>query len=127
MHQPRGLGFVLRATFNADHAADTVNRRPRTVFLVYLNCATLYWFSKKHTSVESSSVGSEFVAMKKCCEYLRGIHYKLRMMGIPCEVPSYISGGNQSVLANMTIPDSNLKKKSQITAYHFFREGAARD
>ena len=48
-------------------------------------------------------------------------------MGIPCEHPSYIYGDNQSVLANTTIPDSALKKKSQSIAYHFVREGVARD
>ena len=48
------------------------------------------------------------------------------MMGIPCDGPSYIFGDNQSVLANTTIPDSTLKKKSQSIAYHFVREGAAR-
>ena len=65
--------------------------------------------------------------MKQCCEYLRGLRYKLRMMGIPIDGPAYIYGDNQSVLANTTIPDSTLKKKSQSIAYHFVREGAARD
>jgi hypothetical protein len=31
------------------------------------------------------------------------------------------------VLANTTIPDSTLRKKSQSIAYHFVREGSARD
>ena len=48
------------------------------------------------------------------------------MMGIPVEGPVYIEGDNQSVLANTTIPDSTLKKKSQSIAYHFVREGVAR-
>ena len=64
--------------------------------------------------------------MKLCCEYIRGLRYKLRMMGIPVEGPAYIYGDNQSVLANTSIPDSTLKKKSQSIAYHFVREGAAR-
>ena len=127
MPEPRGLGFVMSAKVDADHASDTVTRRSRTGFLVYLNCALVCWFSKKQTSVESSSFGSEFIAMKQCCEYLRGLRYKLRMMGIPCEGPAYILGDNQSVLANTTIPDSTLKKKSQSIAYHFVREGSARD
>jgi hypothetical protein len=127
MPTPRGQGFIMRAKVDADHAADTVTRRSRTGFLVYLNCAPIYWFSKKQSSVESSSFGSEFVAMKQCCEYLRGLRYKLRMMGIPVEGPVYIQGDNQSVLANTTIPDSTLKKKNQSIAYHFVREGAARD
>jgi hypothetical protein len=127
MPEPRGLGFVMRAEVDADHASDTITRRSRTGFLVYLNCACIYWTSKKQTSVESSSFGSEFCAMKHCCEYLRGLRYKLRMMGIPCEGPAYIFGDNQSVLANTSIPDSTLKKKSQSIAYHLIREGAARD
>jgi hypothetical protein len=65
--------------------------------------------------------------MKQCCDYLRGLRYKLWMMGIPCESPAYILGDNQSELANTTIPDSTLKKKNQSIAYHFIREGAARD
>ena len=88
MPQPRGLGFVLQSKIDADHAADTVTKRQRTCFLIYLNCATVYWLYKNHAKVESSIFGSESVAMKQCCEYLRGFRYKLRMMGIPCEGPA---------------------------------------
>ena len=63
--------------------------------------------------------------MKQCTEYVRGLRYKLRMMGIPCGEPTYVSGDNQSVLANTTVPESTLKKKSQSIAYHFVREGCA--
>ena len=42
------------------------------------------------------------------------------MMGIPVEGPMYIYGDNQSVLANTTIPDSTLKKKSQSVAITMF-------
>ena len=127
MPEPRGLGFIIRAKVDADHASDTVTRRSRTGFLIYINSAPLYWHSKKQNSLESSTFGSEFTAMKQCCEYIRGLKYKLRMMGIPCEGPAYIEGDNQSVLANTTIPDSALKKKCQSIAYHMIREGVARD
>ena len=127
MPTPRGLGFRIVAKVDADHAGDSITRRSRTGFIVYLNSAPVYWMSKKQLSVESSSFGSEFIAMKQCCEYLRGLRYKLRMLGIPCEGPSYISGDNKSVLCNASIPDSTLKKKSQSIAYHFVREGTARD
>ena len=125
--EPRGCGFTIRAKVDADHASDSVTRRSRTGFIVFLQSSPIYWHSRKQTSVESSSFGSEFVAMKQCCEYLRGLRYKLRMMGIECEGPAYIQGDNQSVLANTTIPESTLKKKSQSLCYHFVREGVARD
>ena len=124
--EPRGMGFTMSALVDADHASDTVTRRSRTGFLVYLNNSLIYWHSKKQLSCESSTFGAEFIAMKQLCEYLRGLRYKLRMMGIPCDGPAYIQGDNQSVLANTSIPDSVLKKKSQSLAYHFVREGCAR-
>ena len=127
MPVPRGQGFVRRAKVDADHAGDTVTRRSCTGFLIYLNCSLIYWSSKKQGSVESSSFGSEFIAMKQCCEYLRGLEYKLQMTGIPCDGPAYIYGDNQSVLANTTIPESTLKKKNQSIAYHFVREGVSQD
>jgi hypothetical protein len=49
------------------------------------------------------------------------------MMGIPVECHTYSYGDNQSVLANKTMPHSNLKKKSNAIAFHFVREGTARD
>ena len=49
------------------------------------------------------------------------------MMGIPVDLSSFVFGDNQSVLFNTSIPDSTLKKKSLSIAYHFVREGAARD
>lgn len=125
--EPRGLGFTVHAKVDANHASDTVTRRSRTGFLVWINCVLVYWNSKKQTSVESSTFGSEFIAMKQCCEYIRGLRYKLRMLWIPCEGPAYICGDNQSVLAKTSIPDSVLKKKSQSIAYHMVREGCARD
>jgi hypothetical protein len=70
MLEPQGQGFVISAKVDADHASDTVTERSRTGFFVYLNCAPVYWLSKKQTSCESSSFGSGFVAMKQCCEYL---------------------------------------------------------
>ena len=127
MPEPRGVGFVMRAMVDADHAADTTCRRSRTGFLVYLNSAPIYWMSKKQAGIETSSFGSEFTAMKQCTEYIRGLRYKLRMMGIPVDAPTYIFGDNQSVLNNTTLPDSILKKKSQSICYHFVREGVARN
>ena len=49
------------------------------------------------------------------------------MMGIPVNLPTYIFGDNQSVLSNTTKPHSQLKKKSSSVAYHFVREGTAKD
>ena len=49
------------------------------------------------------------------------------MMGIRCELPTYILGDNQAVLVNSSKPYSVLNKKSSSIAYHFVREGVAKD
>ena len=118
----RSRGFV-----DADFAGDSLTRRSRTGFLVMLNGAPIYWLSKKQTSMETSSFGSEFVAMRHCCEYLKGLIYKLRMMYIPVMNPCFVYGDNQSVLWNASITDSMLKKKTTSASYHFVREGVSSD
>ncbi len=109
-----GKEFISRAFVDADFAGDNITRRSRTGFLVMINNEPLYWFSKKQSSMETNSFGSEFVAMRQCCEYLRGLWYKLRMMGIPVNNQCFIFGANKSVLWNTTIPDSILKKEKQV-------------
>ena len=127
MPKPLGEAFTIRVFVDADHAGEQLTRRSRTGFIVFLNNAPIYWMSKKQTSCETSSFGSEFVAMKQACEYVRGLRYKLRMFGIPVNGPAYISGDNKSVLCNTTMPGSTLKKKSNAIAFHFVREGCAKD
>ena len=90
-----------------------------------MNLALIAWLSKKQPTVESSVFGAEFVAMKHGIETLRGIRYKLRMMGIPISGPSYVLGDNQSVIFNTSRPESTLKKKSNSICYHAVRESVA--
>ena len=126
MPQPKETSFTVRVKVDTDHVDDIVTRRSRITFLVYVNSALAYWVLKKKI-IENLSFGSELTAMKQYCEYIRGLVYKLQMMGISCAGLAYIEADNQSVISNTIIPDSTLKKKSQIIAYHMVREGVARD
>ena len=119
--------MTMQVFVDADHAGDLLTWRSRTGVLVFLNGAPKYWSSKKQTSCETSTFGSEFVAMKQGTEYICGLRYKLRIMGITVDEPSFVFGDNQSVLANTTALGSTLRKKSNAIAYHFVREGCTRD
>ena len=66
--------------------------RSRTGFIIFLNSVPIFWFSKKQRSCELSTFGSEFVAMKQCCEYLCGLRYKLRMVRIRVNNPVFTHG-----------------------------------
>ena len=52
------------------------------------------------------------MTMKTVTEYVRGLRYKLQMMGISVKGPTYIFGVNKSVLVNSSQPVSVLKKKN---------------
>ena len=125
--RPLGKELVVRAFVDADFAGDRVTRRSRTGFIVLLNSAPIFWYSKKQSSCETSTFGSEFIAMKTCCEYIKGLRIKLKQMGLPIENPAFVFGDNQSVLWNTSLPDSVLKKKTSSVAFNFVREGVSRD
>jgi hypothetical protein len=71
-------------------------------------------FSKKQGSIEASTFGSEFVALKTATEANRLLRYKLRMMEVPIDGPTYIFCDNQSVVFNASKAESVLKKKSKF-------------
>ena len=50
----------------------------------------------------------------KCCECIRDLAHKLRIMGIPCGNPRYIYVNIQSEFANTTIPDSTVSKSLKV-------------
>ena len=75
--------------------------------------------------METSSYGSELVALKMAVEVIEGFRYKLRSFGIPFEGPTYTFFDNQSAVFSATTPESSLKKKHNSVSYHRVREAAA--
>jgi hypothetical protein len=125
MPEPRGKQVKMTTFVDSDHAGDKVTRRSRTGVLVYLNRSPIVWYSKKQGSIETSSFGSEFTAMKTAVEISEGLRYKLQMMGVDLDGPTHILADNQSVIKNSSQPESTLKKKSNSIAYHYVRERVA--
>ncbi|KAL7540108.1 LOW QUALITY PROTEIN: hypothetical protein ACHAWF_008209 [Thalassiosira exigua] len=119
------LGPEEASYYQSNHAGDKKTRRSRTGYMIFANQGLVQWLSKKQPTVETSVFGAEFVAMKNGMECLRGIRYKLRMMGVPVDYPSYIFGDNMSVVHNTQRPESVLKKKSNSICYHAVREAVA--
>ena len=121
---PRMIGkkFIIRAFVDANFLGNSFTRHPKFAFIVMLNSAPKLWLSKKLSSMETISVGSDSVAILQCCKYLKVQRYKLRIMGTPISNPCFIYGDYQSVLWNTSIPDSMSKKKTATMAYHFVPE-----
>jgi hypothetical protein len=71
--------------------------------------------SKKQGSVDSSTFGSNFVALKMAMEVNRGLRYKL-WMGVLINGQTFVFCNNHSIIANATRPESLLKNKSNAIA-----------
>lgn len=71
--EPRGKEVQLNCFVDADHAGNLVTRRSQTGVLIFLNRAPILWFSKRQNTVETSTFGSEFVAMRIATELLQGL------------------------------------------------------
>ena len=123
--EARGRPVDVRMFVDSDHASDKSIRRSRTGVLIFCNNALIDWISKRQPTVETSVFGAEFVAMKYGMEKLRALRYKLRMMGVRVDAPSYIYGDNQAVVTNTQRPESQLGKKNNSICYHFARESVA--
>ena len=125
MPPPRGESVSTHCFLDSDHAGNTVTRRSQTGLLLFVNRAPIAWYSKRQNTVETSTFGSEFIAMKTVVEKIEALRYKLRMFGVPLEGPTNIFCDNESVFKNASIPDSTLKKKHTIICYHRIREAVA--
>jgi hypothetical protein len=85
----------------------------------------MIWFSMRQNSVEASTFGSEFTAMKNAVKMIEALRYKLRMFGVPIDEPTNIFCDNGAVCANTTQPKLTLTKKHHSIAYHRSREAVA--
>jgi len=122
---PRGNPVQINAFVDANHAGNQVTRRSHTGILIYANSAPIIWYSKAQATVETSTFGSEFVALRIATELIEALRYKLRMFGVPLDGPANVMCDNKSVVNNSTLPSSTLKKKHNARCYHRMREAVA--
>ena len=122
MPEARGNPVNMTAFVDVDHAGDVVTRRSHTGLIIFMNRAPIIWYSKKQNTVESSTFGYECIAMRQAVEITEGLRYLLRMMGFSLEGPCNVFCDNNSVVINISKPESTLKKKHLSVAYHRCRE-----
>ena len=124
--RPRGRKVQITCFVDADHGGDQITRRSRTGVLIYINKAPIIWWSKRQNTVETSTYGSELVAMRLAVEMIKALKYKLWMFGIEImEDETKIFCDNNSVVINTSIPESTLKKKHHSINFNYVREAVA--
>ena len=115
---PKSLGEAVKITcyVDANHAGNMVTRRSHTGFVIFMNSAP---------TVETSTFGSEYVALRIATEQIIALRYKLSMMGIKVEDPANVFCDNEAVAKNSATPESVLTKKHNAICFHKVRECCA--
>ena len=123
--EARGKSVVTRCFVDADHAGCLATRRSTTGCIIYVNKAPIVWYSKRQNTVESSTFGSEYIALRQAIDLIEALRYKLRMMGVAIDDSTAIYCDNEAVVKSTTAPESTLKKKHNAICYHRAREAQA--
>ena len=133
MPAPRGFAVTTEAWVDASHAANRKTRKSHSGYIIFVNSEPIVWYSKRQNTVEASTFGSEFIALKACIEAITHLRYKLRMFGIPLLIDhetgkakaTEVMCDNESVVKNSTMVESTLNKKHNSIAYHYARWNVA--
>jgi hypothetical protein len=125
MPKPLGNSVNITCFVDANQARNVVTRRSHTRILIFLQNTPIIWHSRRQNTVETSTFGSEFVALRNARNLIVALRYKLRMFGIPINGPTKTYCDNQGVVKNVSIPVSVLSKKHNAINYHAIREAVA--
>ena len=124
---PKALGnYVLLTHYvDANLYHDMLTGKSVTGILHFCNQTPIDWYSKKQSTVETATYGSEFVAARTCVEQCMEIQHTLRYLGVPIHGKSYMFGDNKSVVDSSMHPNAKLHKRHTMLSFHRVRQAIA--
>ena len=124
---PEPLGKHVQTTHYVDANLhhDLATGKAVTAILHFLNQTPIDAYTKRQSTVETATYGSEFVAARTAVDQIIDIRTTLRYLGVPIRDKSYMFGDNRSVVTSSTIPNSTISKRHHLASYHRVREAIA--
>ena len=124
---PKPLGKPVQTTHYVDANLhhDLATGKAVTAALHFLNQTPIDAYTKRQSTVETATYGSEFVAARTAVDQIIDIRTTLRYLGVPIRDKSYMFGDNKSVVTSSTIPNSTISKRHHLASYHRVREAIA--
>jgi hypothetical protein len=104
---------MLLPSLDADHAGCRMTRRSHTGILIYAQSSPIIWYSKRQNTVESSTFGSKFIAMKTAVDQIEALRYKLHMMGFQYRDPQAYNATTN--LSSRTACSRNRQSRKSTT------------
>ena len=117
---PKPLGKHVQTTHYVDANLhhDLATGKAVTAALHFLNQTPIDAYTKRQSTVETATYGSEFVAARTAVDQIIDIRTTLRYLGVPIRDKSYMFGDNRSVVSSSTIPNSTISKRHHLASYH---------
>ena len=122
MLEERGSYVTVSVCVDAIHVWRKVDWRSQTGILIFINKSSIHLCSKKEPSVETSTFGTKFCAMKAIVDMVKALRYKFSMSVVTLYYAANLFCDIEAVWKNNVIPESTLKKKHHYIAYHQCRE-----
>ena len=124
---PKPLGKHGQTTHYVDPNLhhDLATGKAVTAVLHFLKQTPIDAYTKRQSTVETATYGSEFVAARTAVDQIIDICTTLRYLGVPIRDKSYMFGDNRSVVTSSTIPNSTISIRHHLATYHRVREAIA--
>ena len=94
---------MIKYYVDNNHAGNMANGRSHSGIIIYVNNAPIIWYSKCQNTVEASSFGLEFFALRIATEMVDTLRYKLRRFGVPVDGLTEVFCDNKSDVNNLSI------------------------
>ncbi|XP_073133767.1 secreted RxLR effector protein 161-like [Henckelia pumila] len=118
---PKDSSFNLIGYSDADYAGCRIDRKSTSGTCQFLGDRLISWFSKKQTSIATSTAESEYLAAGSCCAQLLWIQQQLRDYGVDSS-ESPIFCDNTSAIAITYNPVLHSRTKHIDIRHHFIRD-----
>ena len=116
---PLGKRVVLTHYFDANLMHDVLSGKAVTGILHFYNKTPIDWYSKKQSTTETATYGSEFISCRTCFEQIIDHRNYLRYLGAPILNESLVWGDNESMINSASVPDARLHKRHNILSFHY--------
>ena len=123
--EPRGKPVILTHYVDANLYHCMLTGRSVTGIIHLINGTPIDAYSKKQSTVETATYGSEFVAARTCVEQIMDLRLTLRYLGVPIEGRSWMFGDNESTVNSASKPEAKLHKRHVALSFHRVREAIA--
>ena len=117
--------ITMSIMVDASHASNKIDMSSVASYITFFGQTPIKTYSKRLATIECSTYGAELVTARIAIEAALAMGYKARMLGVKVSKPVTVLVDNMSVVNNLQLPSSALKKKHHACAYHKCREAVA--